>query len=54
MWPVESAEGEGDEAWKMEESGEEMLHLLLVPLHERSGMGLQKLRPRILTTLFTK
>ena len=39
MWLVESAEGEGDKAWKMEESGEEILRLLLVPLHKRSGYG---------------
>ena len=42
MWAVESAEGEGDEAWKMEESREEMLPLLLVPLHKRSGYGSSK------------
>ena len=42
MWTVESAEGEGDEAWKIEESRAEMLRLLLVPLHKRSGYGSSK------------
>ena len=39
---IQSVEGEGDEAWKMEESREEMLPLLLVPLHKCSGYGSSK------------